>query len=130
MRSFVIVTFYFLIWSDVLNGQSGGVNLKLGDKAPNLVPFRWLKGESINDFKKDKIYVIEFGATWCTPCAAAIPELSKIADRYRDEVAVVSVFVMENNREPANTINPKYVGNVTRYIQKREAEIRYHVAAD
>lgn len=130
MRSLVIVIFYFLICSGVVKGQSKGLNLTIGDKAPNLVPFKWLKGESVNDFTKDKIYVIEFGATWCKPCAAAIPELSKIADRYREDVEVVSVFVMENNREPGNNTNPKYVDNVEEYILKRKTEIRYHVAVD
>lgn len=111
-------------------GSAQAQGLDVGHEAPNLSPFKWIKGLPVEKFEKGKIYVIEFGATWCAPCAAAIPELSEIADSYRDEVTVISLFVMENNREPVTTINPKYVQNVERYVQKRMAEIRYHVAVD
>lgn len=104
--------------------------LDVGDMAPRLSPFKWIKGLPVEKFEKGRIYVIEFGATWCTPCAAAIPELSDIAYNYRDEVTVVSLFVMEHNREPVTTPNPKYVQNVERYVQKRMKDIRYHVAVD
>lgn len=104
--------------------------LEVGDSAPPISPFRWIKGGPITDFQKGKIYVIEFGATWCVPCAAAIPELSAIADQYKTEVEVMSVFVKEMNREPHTTPNPRYIENVRRYIEKRAAAIRYHVAVD
>ena len=104
--------------------------LDVGVHAPSITPFRWIKGLPVETFDQGRIYVIEFGATWCAPCAAAIPKLSAIADRYHGEVTVISVFVMENNREPATTINPRYVQNVERYVQKRTADIRYHVAVD
>ncbi len=113
-----------------LGQQQSSNELTVGDLAPIIAPFKWIKGSPIKNFEKGKIYVVEFGATWCSPCAAAIPELSELADQYKSEVEVLSVFVMENNREPVTTVNPLYVQKVERYVKKRAAEISYHVAVD
>lgn len=58
--------------------------LKVGDPAPALAPAKWLKGEPVKEFKKGRIYVVEFWATWCGPCKASIPHLSELQQQYRD----------------------------------------------
>src|SRR5215467_11840601 len=34
---------------------------------------------------KGKIVVLEFWATWCGPCIAAIPHLNELADKFKDQ---------------------------------------------
>jgi thiol-disulfide isomerase/thioredoxin len=117
-----------MLLSKISIGQQT-VSLKLGDKAPQLSTFKWIKGTQVKKWEQDKIYVIDFAATWCTPCAAAIPVLSSIQDKYKD-IIVVSNFVMEQNDEPLNTTNPTYVKNVENYVKRQGNQIRYAVAVD
>lgn len=130
MKYLFVIIASITIQSRSFAQQLPAKGLNVADLAPALAPYKWVLGGPVKNFEKGKIYVVELGATWCTPCAAAIPELSALADRYQSEVTVISLFVMENNREPVTTRNPKYVENVERYVQKRAASIRYHVAVD
>jgi thiol-disulfide isomerase/thioredoxin len=104
--------------------------LKVGNNAPTLSVFKWIKGKPVNEWKNGKVYLIEFGATWCAPCAAAIPELSAIQNKYADDVTVISVFVKEKNTEPLSTKSPAYVSHVENYVKKRSDKIGYTVAVD
>ena len=104
--------------------------LKLGDHAPLLNPYEWIKGKPVKEFEKGKVYVIEFGATWCKPCIAAIPGLSKLQEKYNGQVEVISIFVKEVNREPLTTPNPKYVTKVKSFVAKQGADMSYTVAVD
>jgi thiol-disulfide isomerase/thioredoxin len=70
------------------------------------------------------------GATWCKPCAAAIPELSALARKYRDTITVISMFVMEGNQQLENKINPAYIDKVERYVAKRNDKMEYTIGVD
>ena len=59
--------------------------LKVGDPAPKLDVAKWVKGEPVKDLEKDKVYVIEFWATWCGPCRASIPHLTQLQKKYADQ---------------------------------------------
>ncbi len=63
--------------------------LKVGDPAPALQPSGWLQGEPVTAFEKDKIYVVEFWATWCPPCRASIPHLNELQNKLKDKGVVV-----------------------------------------
>ncbi len=73
----------------------GDITLHIGDKAPVLRVSSWIKGEPVTEYKKGTVYVIEFWATWCAPCRAAMPHLSRLAKRYKDNVVAVGINVME-----------------------------------
>ncbi|MCC6290109.1 MAG: TlpA family protein disulfide reductase [Chitinophagaceae bacterium] len=72
--------------------------LSIGDPAPPLRVREWLKGEPIYQFMKGKTYVIEFWATWCAPCKAAMPHLSNLAQEYKNKIVVIGVDIMEDKR--------------------------------
>ena len=74
--------------------------LKVGEKAPKLMIGEWIKGKPVSEFKNGKIYVVEFWATWCPPCLVVMPHLSKIARKYKKNVTVISVNVLENPKYP------------------------------
>jgi len=63
--------------------------LKVGDKAPPLGTGEWVKGDPVDEFESGKVYVIENWATWCGPCIAAIPHVTEIQHKYKDQGLIV-----------------------------------------
>jgi len=62
-----------------------------GKKAPRLNLTGWVNGEVAAEDMAGKIIVVDFWATWCGPCIAAIPKNNKIAKDYIDDVIVIGV---------------------------------------
>ncbi len=72
--------------------KKASVPLMVGDAAPALSIESWIKGDATPAFEKDKIYVVEFWATWCAPCKLCIPHLTDIQAQYKDKgVKVISI---------------------------------------
>ncbi|HEY2721584.1 MAG TPA: TlpA disulfide reductase family protein [Chitinophagaceae bacterium] len=69
--------------------------LNVGDPAPPLHIRSWVKGNPVQTFEKGKVYVIEFWATWCIPCCAAMPHLSALAHEYKNKVVFLAVDIYE-----------------------------------
>lgn len=108
-------------------GQNDKITLTIGDKAPSFRYSKWLKGTPISDFSKDGLYVLEFWATWCGPCIAAMPHLSDLADKYKDRATVIGVNVWERTSDkPYESSLP----DVERFVESNAERMRYHVAAD
>ena len=77
--------------------------LGIGDAAPALQYDEWIKGDKIDGIAKGKVHVIEFWATWCGPCIAAMPHLSELQKKH-PEVVVVSVAASERGKDQAAMI--------------------------
>ena len=100
MRSIPLLTLVFCSLAVAANGQETQPPLlNIGDPAPSLEVRGWLKGTPIQGFEQGRLYVVEFWATWCGPCIAAMPHLSLVAGRYKKTVTVIGVDVME--RDPS-----------------------------
>jgi thiol-disulfide isomerase/thioredoxin len=77
--------------------------LEVGSKAPKLAIETWVKGEPITGFEKGRVYVVEFWATWCGPCIAGMPHVSKLQKEYADKgVKIIGVNIWDDpkNVEP------------------------------
>src|SRR6266404_4476353 len=70
-------------------------SLNIGDPAPPLRVRGWLKGTPVQSFEKGKVYVVEFWATWCKPCIAAMTHLSALAGKYKDRVTILGIDIYE-----------------------------------
>ena len=94
--------------------------LSIGDKAPPLAIGEWIKGEPVKEFEKDKIYVLDFWATWCEPCIAAIPELNKLQlDNAKNNVIVIGVNVLEDEET-----------KLAAFVKKQGKKMSYRVVTD
>ncbi|MGV3486225.1 MAG: TlpA family protein disulfide reductase, partial [Planctomycetaceae bacterium] len=80
-------------------------SLSIGSPAPPLDIEHWVqdgKGffSPVTKLEKDKVYVVEFWATWCPPCVASMPHLASVQQKYRGRnVQIVSV-----SDEPLETV--------------------------
>lgn len=105
----------------VTQAQDETISLNIGDPAPALQIKEWIKGIPVERFQKDTVYVVEFWATWCRPCKAAMPHLSELANTYKDKLIVIGVDIME----PKN-ITLKRVKN---FVDSMGRQMNYRVAA-
>ncbi|WP_299670815.1 redoxin domain-containing protein [uncultured Polaribacter sp.] len=127
VNKLLLILCIFLL-SNYVKAQNS--SLQIGDSAPPLKVFQWIKGSPVSEFKKGQVYVVEFGATWCKPCAVAIPKLTALQKKYKKKVKVIGLFVMEYNNEPKDTKKPKYVARVQKYVTKKGDQMDYSVAVD
>src|SRR5262245_2974660 len=56
-----------------------------GKPMPPLEVTGWLNGEVKRDQMKGKVVVMDFYATWCGPCMAAIPHNNELLKKYKDK---------------------------------------------
>ncbi|HQY88634.1 MAG TPA: redoxin family protein, partial [Tepidisphaeraceae bacterium] len=76
--------------------------LKIGDPAPPIKVSKFIKGTPVTSFEPGKVYVIELWATWCGPCIRAMPHLSELQQKYRDQgVTFIGTSVQERDVEQA-----------------------------
>ncbi len=94
--------------------------LAVGSPAPALSPAKWLQGEPVKAFEKDKVYLVECWATWCGPCVAAIPHVNELHNKFKDKgLVVIGVNVWESPESKA-----------AEFVKKKGAGMAYRVAYD
>jgi len=71
----------------------------VGDPVPAVEIEHFFHGGPIESFDKDKTYVVDFWATWCGPCKAAMPHLRDLAKKYEGKVVVLAL-----SDEPVETV--------------------------
>lgn len=95
-------------------------SLKVGDPAPKLQVAKWVQGEPVKEFSKDKAYIVEFWATWCGPCRASIPHLNEIYTKYKDKgLVVIGQDCWEQDED-----------EVPKFVKQMGDKMTYRVALD
>ena len=70
--------------------------MTIGSKAPDIDIEHWISDndgafEHTTTLSSGQVYVIEFWATWCGPCIAAMPHIADLQKKYGQEVQVISI---------------------------------------
>ena len=79
-------------------------DVKVGDQLPKLnakALYNNSYGADINDLD-GYVVVVEFWATWCGPCRAAIPHMNEIFEKYKDK----GVLIISLSDEDDVTVKP------------------------
>jgi thiol-disulfide isomerase/thioredoxin len=84
--------------------------LKIGEEIPNL-PLENLynykgKEKSLHDFK-GKVLILDFWATWCTPCISAFPKMEELKKKFNNEIAILPVTSDDKSKVEPLLINIK-----------------------
>lgn len=118
---FVIMLFTALAASSTMAQKT----LKIGDAAPEIKAAKWFKGAPVTSFEKGKIYVVEFWATWCGPCKASIPHITKLAHKYKGEI----IFIGMDASEKAAPLKEN-IKLVDKFMLGMGEQMDYNVALD
>lgn len=110
-------------WANANGNQIATDTLKVGDPAPPIVVRKWIKGTPVTQFQSGMVYVVEFWATWCGPCQAAMPHLSDLAEKYKDKAIVLSIDVKEDKKTD-------FLPKVERLVKYSGDRMRYTIAVD
>ena len=103
-------------------GYCQNSTLEVGNKVGDLRVGKWIKGYPFKQFKKGKVYVLEFWSTWCLPCKAAMPHISSLAQKYSDRVVITGI----NIREKKNTS----IETISRFVENMGSKILYNIVLE
>lgn len=103
----------------LLTVETAMAKLSVGDPAPKIQVGSWVQGGPVKEFEGDKVYIVEFWATWCGPCIQAIPHLNKTSQRLEEKGLIV---IGQNLGEDAATAK--------KFVNKMGAKMTYRVTED
>ena len=94
--------------------------LAVGDPAPKLKVTTWVQGEEVKDFAPGKVYVVEFWATWCGPCIAAMPHLVELQEEFKKDLVVIGLTSKDSNGNNKESVD--------KFLEKNKAKFTYRFA--
>ncbi|MFO0843334.1 MAG: redoxin family protein [Gemmataceae bacterium] len=105
---------------DASKKEKPAIKLRVGDPAPPLKATKWLQGDEVKKFERDKVYVVEFWATWCGPCIVMMPHMAEMQAEYRNKGVT---FIGYSTKDPNNTEE-----KVVAFLKKRGPNLGYTFA--
>lgn len=95
LPSLFIVFFFSVLF---VSGQNG---YKVGDRVQKIVIRKSLNtAQPLNDIndKKSQLILLDFFGTWCVPCIKALPSLTALQQKYKEQLVVVLISNEEEAR--------------------------------
>lgn len=126
LRTLILLSLSLLATLAPRAAAQDDATLAVGSAAPPLVIEQWPRGVPVTRFERGRVYVIEFWATWCTPCHLVVPKLTEL-QRNNPALTVISVAASEQ----ATTVNrDDRLEKVQDYVSRRSDEIGFTIAYD
>lgn len=91
------------------------INAMQGKPAPTLSVAKWLNSKPLTAADlKGKIVVIDFWATWCGPCLAAIPHTNEMQEKYAAQgVVFIAVCAPRGGEKMEQTVKERGIKYAT-----------------
>lgn len=77
--------------------------LKVGDVAPDLSIATWWQKKNLAEFQKNRVYLVNFWATWSAPSCDAFAGLANLKQSYGSEGLEVVAISLDQNPDDAAT---------------------------
>ncbi|MDA9441485.1 alkyl hydroperoxide reductase [Bradyrhizobium sp. CCBAU 51745] len=100
--------------------------LGLESPAPPIKVENWLRGQPLTSFQPGKVYIVEFWATWCAPCVAALSDLVQLQEKYRDSGVEVLGIAARERAETAEEARSK----LDAWLTEKLPNLNYRVGFD
>ncbi len=101
-----------------------------GESAPDFV-LKDISGKEVTLSQfRGKVILLEFWATWCPPCRAAVPELNSVQEKYSGKgLVVLGVSLDEGENLPAklSSFSKEFKVNYRLLIGDEKTEAAYNV---
>jgi thiol-disulfide isomerase/thioredoxin len=88
----------------IIGSNYAQTNIKVGEKAPVINITHWIKNVPDDKILTDKYIVLEFWATWCGPCIAAVPHMNEIQDKFKNDDLIFLSLTDENIEKVERTL--------------------------
>ena len=98
----MIKKYSFLVFVCLLAPFVSPAQLKVGEKAPEIVITNWIKNVPKSNDLKGKFVIIDFWATWCAPCLESMPHMNNLVNKNKSKSNLIFLAVTDEKVDKVN----------------------------